>query len=352
MLRQLIGIPALSLLITLSGCGSGSDNPSTLSIGISHPTTASVWEPTVLKADITGLQGRQLTCNEFRTLSKTLSSAYIPPTQLINGLALPDLSMTLPSGFSIDTVTCDIKVDVLYPGDYQFAYQYSVPGYYSTSGGTFASARINVIGPRLTYDIGKTASGAPSLVFGVPIQAAQSQPRVSGYVPLAGDLVTFSAPVIPAGLSINSTTGVLSGVPTAAGGPLAVDIRMTVKRGAVTRVFFNETRQTWISAPSLSYSVPPVVSLASARTGISPSWLNLNSTDVVTSYTSEFSANCPNYPVSGLINPSQILSVDSVSGVVRPATSVAGNYCGGVAATVLRNGFETVLRSTVNIFVQ
>jgi hypothetical protein len=234
---------------TLLGCGSGGGNPSTLSLGISHSTTASVWEPTVLKANITGLQGQQLTCSEFRSNSKTLSSAYIPPTKVVNGLAFPDLNFTLPSGFSIDTATCDIKVDVLYPGEYQFAYLYEIPGYYSASGGNFASSRISVSGPRLSYEIGKTTSGAPSLVVGVPIQAAQGQPRISGYVPLAGDSVTFSAPSLPAGLSINTATGVLSGVPSANGGPLTVDIRMTVTRGQVTRVFFNETRQTWIAAP-------------------------------------------------------------------------------------------------------
>jgi Putative Ig domain len=342
---------SIATVLALTSCGGGESGPSSLNVSLKYAnTTASPWETTVLKANFTGLQGKAATCTSFG--GTTISSSSIPPTRTVNGISFPDPQSALPSGIQLDPSSCDIKVDVYQPGEYDIRFIFQVDGYYSASGGTIGGVRLSVLGPRLNYNVAKTSSGEPTVEIGKSLTSAQSQPIISGYSPAVGDQVSYKAIALPKGLSLNPSDGQLQGVPLESGGPQALSVQMIVKRGSVTRAFNDETREIWIAGPSLNYSQPITLIASSPKAPILPVWKGLLATDVVQAYATELAPTCVRLTASGLVDTTKTLVVDPNTGALTPLGTAPGNYCSLITATIVRNGYQTVITSpAINIFI-
>ena len=169
----------------------------------------------------------------------------------------------------------------------------------------------------LTNAAGTVISPAATLTVNPPLPVIPGPLSATGVrglnftflTPLNGTTATFSATGLPTGLTINGTSGVISGVPTVAG-PFTVNISATNTSGTGTA-----SLTLTINPP------PPVISSPIAATGTSGQSFTYN---VVAS-------NSPtSYAATGL--PAG-LSINTSTGAITGTPSVAGSFTVTVTAT-------------------
>ena len=134
----------------------------------------------------------------------------------------------LPLGMTADTTTGAIRGVALKPGRYVMGANLTADG---VEGNVTTTFEIVV---RSTIDV-SYASTVPTVFRGQALNPMQ--PVVTGLQ--SGDKAVFSVnPVtpMPAGLSINAASGVISGTPSVPAGSYAVSVQLTVTRGAYTAV--------------------------------------------------------------------------------------------------------------------
>lgn len=195
-------------LVLLAGCGGGGDSESsTLVVGFDYPSAAvqaRVFEPVSVAPAVSGLQGN------------TPTFAATDP---------------LPAGLALDSRSGTISGVPTRRGDHIVGVELTVPGY---EGRLLSSTRIMVTTPfAFTYGI----SYEMGLTVGQPMTSPA--PTVTGLQ--AGDQLSFAlAPAssvsmtLPAGITLNPNTGVLSGTPTTAQAATFYNVRVTITRGAYT----------------------------------------------------------------------------------------------------------------------
>ena len=134
------------------------------------------------------------------------------------------VSPALPSGLSLDAQTGVITGT---PATVAAPAVYTVTG--SNSVDSVQTQLSIKVGPQIVAPTSLTYSDlVPVYIVGVPI--VYDEPQASG-----GEITQFSvSPPLPAGLSIDTQTGVISGLPTTAGEPVTYTVTGSNRAGSVT----------------------------------------------------------------------------------------------------------------------
>jgi Putative Ig domain len=219
-LRSKAATIAAVALFTLAACGGGgSDGPSTLVVGFDYPPSTvngEVFRPLSVAPTVTGLQGHSAT---FQALDP------------------------LPVGLTINRNTGEISGVPLAKGDHLVSIQLSVSGY---EGRLLSVPRITITSPftfsyGLTYEVGLTV-GQPMMPIVPHHTGLQAGDQVSyALAPASG-----SSTSLPPGVTFDTTTGVLSGAPTATQAATFYTVRTTITRGSYS---------TTLDDPTVSISV-------------------------------------------------------------------------------------------------
>ena len=225
------------------------------------------------------------------------------------------ISPSLPAGLTIDSVTGVIS---------------GTPSALS-SATTYTVTAINAAGSASTTLVITVNPAAPTALSYSTPQLFTKNSAITALNPtVTGTVSSYSvSPALPSGLSLHTTTGVISGTPTAVTASASYTVTATNVTGSTT---FSITIQVRDQAPtSLSYSTPVTVIQNSAMTSLNPS----NSGGTITSYS-----------VSPAL-PSGI-SLHSTTGVISgtpTSTSSSTNY------TVTGSNATGSTNFTINITV-
>lgn len=174
-------------------------------------------------------------------LTKLTASTQYTPSYTGGAPTSYSISPSLPPGMLFDSVTGQITGT---PTEISAATNYTVTA--SNGGGSATkvlSIRVNDIAPSsLTYQ-----RQNPTYVVGSPI--TQNMPGVQG-----GPIVTWSvSPALPAGLSLNSLTGVISGTPTTPVASTSYTVTATNSGGSTTATLY-----IGVTAQAPAFAVPEV----------------------------------------------------------------------------------------------
>lgn len=214
--RRGVAVTFAALSFALAACGggggSGSDEGNsskerTLYVTFEYPQTVNLqlFDPVNVTPRLEGLEGR---------------TPRIDVHDSVSG--------GMPPGMTADTATGAIHGVALKPGRYVMGADLTAAG---VEGNITTSFEIVV---RNTIDV-SYASTVPTVFRGQALNPMQ--PVVTGLQP--GDKAVFSVnPVtpMPAGLSIDAASGVISGTPSVPAGSYPVSVQLTVVRGASTAV--------------------------------------------------------------------------------------------------------------------
>jgi gliding motility-associated-like protein len=286
-----VGTAIADLTPTVTG-----GEPSSFSIspalpaGLSLNTTTGVISgtPTVAKAQANytitasnSVGNRTATVNiTVNTATAPVNLSYPTPNTFIVGNAITDLNPTvtggsvndfnispaLPAGLSLNTRTGVISGT---PAATSQETTYTITA--TNSGGiSTATVVITVITPATPTNL----SYSTPHTYNVGASITNLTPTVSG-----GNVVSYSvSPALPAGLSLNTSTGVISGTPTAATNQTDYTITAQNSGGSTTAV----VQITVLSAPppaGLSYTANSTFSIGTAIANLAPTV-----TGVVTNY--------------------------------------------------------------------
>jgi hypothetical protein len=242
----------------------------------------------------------------------TVGQAITPLTPTINGGTVSTFSVqpALPSGLSLDSTSGEIS---------------GIPTTATTTA-VYAITGQTTSGP-LTFDLSITVAIPPpsalfysspqSYIVGTPIAALT--PTVTGAV------VAYSViPALPAGLSFNTATGLITGTPTSATNSATYSVTAMNASGSVS---FNLTIAVLIPAPTaLSYPSPQTYTTGQA---IAP--LNPTVTGTVNSYSVS-----PSLP-AGLVLNAGTGQISGTPTTAQPATGyvISGNNSTGSTSFTL-----------------
>lgn len=191
-------------LVSCGGGGGGGSGDHTLYTTFGYPTpVAYLWQPVTFNIQSGGLDGN------------------VPHCSISSG--------TLPPGLALNSNGCQVSGTPTTVGNYSVEVTLTLSGY---SGAIYAYPNFIVAGP--TNDYGNVAGAFP-LNVGLP-QTLSPQP-LSGFTwhSQAGQSVTYSitSGSLPPGMSLNTSTGVISGQPTTFG-PYQFAVGLTATNGSAT----------------------------------------------------------------------------------------------------------------------
>jgi hypothetical protein len=213
--------PAAVHTITATNSGGSTSGTVTLTVNSPAPTIAYSGSPYTL----------------------TKGTAYTLSSTSTNGSSFA-IGGSLPNGLSLDASTGAISGT---PTELLIATPYSVTITNSTgqTASTTLNLTVNDVAPSsLSYS-------APSATYTISTAIADNTPTVSG-----GTVLSYSInPSLPAGLSFNTTTGVISGTPSATQNPAVVHTITASNSGGSASVTVTLTVNA--GAPTLSYSGNP-----------------------------------------------------------------------------------------------
>src|SRR5437773_5944620 len=175
-----------------------------------------------------------------------------------------------------------------------------------------AAAGTALAGPKPVITSPTTATGQVGVAFSYQITASNEP------------IISYNATVLPAGLSVNTSTGLISGTPTTAG-TYSVTISATNSNGTGTA-----TLTLTINPP------PPVITSPGTATG---------TVGVAFSYQITATNNPTSYGASGL-PPG--LTVNTATGLVSGTPTTAGTYPVTITATNSRGTGTSTLVITIN----
>ena len=214
-------------------------------------------------------------------------------------------SGSLPAGLTLDATTGVISGTPTSAGSYTFTAKAT-----NTYGSATKSYTIKVAGSGSTGV--KPTITTTSLTNGQANQSYSFTPTATGTSP-----ITWSASGLPSGLSVNSSTGVISGIPTTAG---TYSITLTA-----TNAYGSDSKTLTLT-----------VSAAGVKPSISTTSLTDGQANLSYSFTLAATGTSPiTWSVSGL--PSG-LSVNSSTGVISGTPRTAGTYRPSITA---RNAYGT-----------
>ncbi len=237
------------------------------------------------------------------TLTFTQGSALTKTYYPINTGGRPDsfsISPTLPAGLIMNSKTGGISGTPLTSSPNTL---YVVTAASSTPSSTFLTIKVDPSAPKITYPTPQSYTIGARITDLVPT-------NTGGYI------VSYSAPNLPSGLSINETTGVISGTPTAI--TAANDYSVTATNVTGVSVFnINMTVQA--STPNISYTSPVTFTQNVMITPLSPT----NTGGSVTSYSATLPAGLSIHSTTGIISgtPSTVFAATNIVITASNATS-------------------------------
>jgi len=259
----------------------------------------------------------------------TVGAAITPNTPNSSGGTVSSYSISpaLPAGLSLNTTTGSISGT---PTATAATTAYTVMAN-NAAGSTTAAVRLTVNTVE-TAPNGLTYS-ANSAIYAIENSIPSNAPNTSG-----GAVASYNvSPTLPDGLSLNTTTGVISGTPTTTANGTAYTITATNTAGSTTSAVAI-TVNTYVTAPSgLAYSTSPV--FYTEGTAITPNTPNSNG-GAVTSYS--VSPALPDglslNTTTGVISGTPTTAMDTATYTITASNS-AGNTTAAVSITV--NTHET-----------
>jgi hypothetical protein len=228
-----------------------------------------------------------------------------------------------------------------------------VPAKPSTNGEKFtmlrfalaASFAVLMVACSSSKDKNSSVSSPSGLSYTSPVIATVGTALASLSPTVTGTVSSYSvSQALPAGLSLNTTSGVISGTPTAAAAQASYTIT-AMNSGGSTTFALSLTVNTPITAPSaLSYLSPLAATVGTAITPLSPTV-----TGTVTSYSvspalpAGLSLNTTSGVISGTPTAASARSTDTIT-----ATNSAGNTTFALALTVSPAAFPSLAWDTGN----
>lgn len=156
-------------------------------------TSYEVWTPLSSQADISGLDG------------------HVPTCRLASG--------SLPEGVTINGSTCAVEGTPNETGTFPFTTRLTVSGF---SGSVDASGTLVIAGPIFSYSQGDIAWGEPF---------ATTLPSYVNFWPAEGEATYRLAAGSPSWLTVDSSTGVLSGTPDGDPGEYEIKVFADIVHG-------------------------------------------------------------------------------------------------------------------------
>ena len=297
-----------SVTFSATGLPAGlSINPSTGAI-TGTPTTASLYSATIMATDSQALSATaNFLWNITNTVSVTnpgskssLSGSAITPvtnsaTDSQSGAPLTWTASGLPTGLSINSLTGTISGTPTTAGTSSVTIT-------ATDGAAYhGSATFSWV---ITNNVAVTNPGSQTSVSGTAI----SPLAIAASDTSSAATLSYSATGLPAGLSINSSTGTVSGTPTTAGSP---SVTVTATDGAG---FHGSATFTWTVTNTVSATSPGNQSDVS---GTAITTVSVGASD--TSSTATLS-----YSDGGTLPPG--LSIDPSSGAITGTPTTSGTY--------------------------
>ena len=172
---------------------------------------------------------------------------------------------------------------------------------------------------QVSIEVQSTTDPTPApanLSYAIPVVFTQGQPIANMFPTVTGTVNTYTAATLPTGLSINATTGIISGTPSVVAAATNYMVTATNANGSTSFQFSIEVQGTTDPTPApsnLSYSIPvvftvgqPITNMFPTVTGTVntytaatlPTGLNINATTGIISGTPSVVAAATNYMVT------------------------------------------------------
>ncbi len=302
LVTRLLSLVMLPFLTSCGG-GGGSGGGQTLHVAFSYAKDyAYLWQPNSISINAVGLDGASPIC--------TVASG------------------ALPAGMAIEPNSCTISGTPTTAGTSSAVVQLTVGGF---SGSVQTSVNLSVVGSNTYYTSFNTTNTviATQPVSAVPL-GPDNSPQNMNWQPQAGQTVVYSisSGSLPAGVTLNPTTGAISGAP-AETGTFQFSVAATITSGSSSYTTPSQSNFLNVLTPAIGFTYPAV---SNYRTGnavsIAPiieTSSSLPSTNVmVTNY--HLSATSDPLPAS--------LNLDQTTGVISGTLTVT-EPVGGTAYNII-----------------
>ena len=295
--------------------------------------------------NMTADTGKRVTFNNIALDGVKMPLVYSTPNVYLQGSAIMQLipaisggtplsfsiAPSLPAGLTLNTTTGVISGT---PTVSALQAVYTVTAVYTGGSATFdITLTVNPQAPgSLTYN-------TPN-IFNVGTEITSLNPTVSG-----GTVASFTVlPSLPGGLSINSTTGVISGTPSAIIGVTTYTVTAANISGSET---FNISITINMAAPSeLSYATPNIFFTEQTITPLSPQVFgNVFSYNISPALSAGLNFNT----VTGVISGMPAAPSGAVTYIIT-ATNSGGSSSTNVVITVNESGPTTLSYSSPNTY--
>ncbi|RZJ67917.1 MAG: T9SS type A sorting domain-containing protein [Flavobacterium sp.] len=347
-----VGTAITALSPTITGTVDSYSVSATLPAGLSFDTTTGIISgtPTAVSA----------TATYTVTATNSGGSTTFDVEITVNAAAPTALSYTTPNTFTVGTAITALSPTITGTVD-SYGVSATLPAglSFDTTTGVI-SGTPTAVSATATYTVTATNSGG-SVTFDVEITVNAAAPTALSYTTpntftvgtaitalsptVTGTVDSYSiSPTLPAGLSFDTTTGVISGTPTAVSATATYTVTATNSGGSVS---FGVVVTVNMAAPTaLSYSSPNTFTVGTTITALTPTVTGtVTSYSVVPALPNGLSINTTTGVISGTPASATATSTYTVT-----ATNATGSTSFGVVITVNAAAPGNLSYTTPNVY--